>query len=355
MIRMGWTLGLVALAACGTTDQSPPPPPGPGIPVGAVLGISPVTANIPPQSAQEVLDAMNAVLGTGARGYLLSYRWSELEPLPGQYQLADLQSTLQTITGLGFTHILVNIQVINTNVKETPADLAGVAWDAPQMQTRFQQLLDRVLPLLGPNVRYLAIGNEVDAYLGPTNQWSAYETFFSQARSHVHAQRAGLPVGVTTIFDGARGAWRTQVASLNALSDVVIWTYYGQDGAFQELPPSAGVQALREMVTLAGGKPVLVQEFGQASTPVNGGSDDLQARFFAASLAAWDSIGATAMPYLNIFALYDFPPWLCDTLLTYYGTGPNTAFREYLCTLGLRRQNGSAKPSWDSVRAFGRR
>jgi len=223
------------------------------------------------------------------------------------------------------------------------------------MQARFRQLLDQINPLLGPSVAYIAIGNEVDAYLGPNNQWAAYQSFFGQARLYVRSLRANQAVGVTTIFDGARGPWRTQVQALNALADVAVYTYYGNDGAFQDLPPSAGVGALDEMVTLAAGKPVIVQEFGQASTPVNGGSDELQARFFAASLARWHDIGSPAMPFLSVFALYDFPPWLCDELLTYYGTGPNIAFREYLCTLGLKRQDGTSKPSWDSVRAFGRR
>lgn len=132
-------------------------------------------------------------------------------------------------------------------------------------------------------------------------------------------------------------------------------TYYGNDNTFRALPPSAGSQALNEMVTLAAGKPVIVQEFGQSSSAVNGGSEALQAQFFAASLATWSTIGAAAMPFFSQFALHDFPPALCDQLLIYYGTGPNTPFREYLCYLGLRRQSGAAKPAFDSVKAFGTR
>jgi hypothetical protein len=204
-------------------------------------------------------------------------------------------------------------------------------------------------------VLYFAIGNEVDAWLGPNDEWAAYRTFFTQGRSYVRASKPAMAVGVATIFDGARGPWKTQVQALNALADVAIYTYYGNENGFQALPPSAGSDALNEMVTLAAGKPVVVQEFGQSSSTVNGGSEALQARFFATSLATWSSIGGTAMPFFSVFALHDFPPSLCDQLLTYYGTGPNTPFREYLCYLGLRRQTGAAKPSFDSVRAFGTR
>lgn len=344
------------LAACGgssTNDLAPPA--GPRIPAGGVLSITPMTANFPPRSGQEVLDALRTTYDAGARGYYLAYRWSELEPAPGVYAITDLRNHLNTVEGIGFTRIFVSIHVINTNQKETPADLHGLAWDAPQMQSRFRALLDQVLPLLGGKVAYFAIGNEVDAWLGPNNEWAAYQSFFSQGRGYVRASKPALPVGVATIFDGARGPWKAQVQALNALADVAIYTYYGNGSGFQALPPSAGSQALNEMVSLAAGKPVIVQEFGQSSSTVNGGSEALQAQFFNTSLATWSAIGGTAMPFFSVFALHDFPPTLCDQLLVYYGTGPNTPFREYLCNLGLKRQAGTAKPAFDSVKAFGTR
>lgn len=344
--------------AIGCNDSEPNDPPASArarIPSGGALSITPVTANVPAQSGQEVLDALRATFDAGARGYYVAYRWSELEPTPGQYAIADLRNHLSTVEGIGFTRIFVSIHVINTNQKETPADLKSVAWDAPQMQSRFRALLDQVLPLLGSKVVFFAIGNEVDAWLGPNDEWAAYRTFFTQGRSYVRASKPAMAVGVATILDGARGPWRTQVQALNALADVAIYTYYGNGSGFQALPPSAGSDALNEMVTLAAGKPVIVQEFGQSSSTVNGGSEALQARFFATSLATWSSIGGTKMPFFSVFALHDFPPALCDQLLTYYGTGPNTPFREYLCYLGLKRQTGAAKPAFDSVRAFGTR
>jgi hypothetical protein len=347
--------GFLAGGCGGSSTKDPPTSGGARIPAGGVLSITPVTANIPPRSGQEVLDALRATYDAGARGYYLAYRWSELEPAPGQYAITDLQNHLNTVDGIGFTRIFISIHVINTNQKETPADLKGVAWDAPQMQSRFRALLDQVLPLLGSKVAFFAIGNEVDAWLGPNNEWAAYQSFFSQGRSYVRASKPALPVGVATIFDGARGPWKPQVQALNALADVAIYTYYGNGSGFQALPPSAGSQALTEMVSLAAGKPVIVQEFGQSSSTVNGGSEALQAQFFTTSLATWSAIGGAAMPFFSVFALHDFPPTLCDQLLTYYGTGPNTPFREYLCYLGLKRQTGTAKPAFDAVKAFGTR
>ena len=312
------TLLATALAlACsgGSGTTTPVNTTGPRIPTGGVLSIAPSTAHIPAQSGQEVLDAIRMTYDAGARGYYLAYRWNELEPQAGQYDIAPLQSTINTVTGLGFTTLYVNIHVINTNQKETPPDLKSVAWDSPQMQLRFRQLLDRVLPVLGAKVVYFGIGNEVDAWLGPRNEWSAYGTFFAQARDYVRASRPTLQLGVATILDAARGAYKSQVQALNGLADVAIYTYYGNDGAFKALTPAAGSQALYDMVTLAAGKPVIVQEFGQSSSTVNAGSETLQAQFFATSLATWSTIGGAKIPFFSQFALHDFPPALCDQLL----------------------------------------
>jgi len=320
-----------------------------------VLSITPNTSNIPPQSGGEILAAIQSTFDAGARGFYAAYRWNELEPTPGQFVLTDVVNALSVARSTGFTKVFVSIHLINTNNKETPSDLLGVAWDTPQMQLRFRALLDQVLPLLGSEVLWFGIGNEVDAWLGPRNEWAAYQTFFSQARSYVRASKPTMQVGVATILDGARGPWRTQVQSLNAQADVAIFTYYGNDNAFRALPPSAATAALNDMVTLAAGKPVVVQEFGQSSSTVNAGSEALQARFLAQGLATWSAIGGATIPFFSVFALHDFPPALCDQLLIYYGTGPNTPFREYLCHLGLRRQGGGEKAAMDSVRAFGTR
>lgn len=349
-------LFLAAFAGCGGGSQgSPPAAAPPGIPAGAVLSITPSTSNVPPQSGQEILDAIQFTHDAGARGFYAAFRWNELEPQPGQFVLTDLVNALAVARSLGFTRVFVSIHLINTTNKETPSDLLGVAWDAPLMQQRFRALLDQVLPLLGDEVRWFGIGNEVDAWLGPRNEWAAYQSFFSQARAYAHTAKPTMQVGVATILDSARGLWRTEVQALNALADVAIFTYYGNDNAFRALPPSAATQALNDMVSLAAGKPVVVQEFGQSSSTINSGSEAQQAAFLAQGLATWSSIGSTAMPFFSVFALHDFPPALCDQLLVYYGTGPNVPFREYLCNLGLRRQGGAEKPAMAALRAFGTR
>lgn len=339
---------LTIAAACGSSTETPADSTHPsGSPKSNVLAISPSTQHIPP-TVDEVLAAYDAPISIGARGFFASYRWSELEATPGHIDVSPLRGTLQTAIGKGYTKILVGIQIINTNQKETPTDLRAVAFDSSLTIARFHALLDQIIPLLGTQVAYLSIGNEVDAYLGPTNQWSAYRTFFEDARSYVKQRVPGLAVGVTTILDGARGPWKSQVQSLSTNADIAIFTYYGQDSQFHALPASSAVTALTDMLTLANGKPVVVQEFGQPSAASLGGSEALQADFFSQGFGAWNA-HAAQIPFLNIFSLYDLPPAICDQLLAYYGAPGQTAFRDYLCSLGLRRQDGGNKTSWTTV------
>lgn len=348
MRRAVTCLLLVIAAACGSASDSPTGGSNPsGSPKPNVLAISPSTQHIPP-TTDEVLAAYDAPLSIGARGFFASFRWSELETTPGHIDVSPLRGTLQTAIGKGYTKILVGIQVINTNQNETPADLRAVAFDSSLMITRFHALLDQVIPLLGSQVAYLSIGNEVDAYLGPTNKWTSYRGFFEDARSYVKQRVPGVAVGVTTILDGARGPWKTQVQSLYTNADIAIFTYYGQDSQFHALPSSSAITALDDMLSLANGKPVIVQEFGQPSAASLGGSESLQSDFFSAGIGEWNA-HAAQIPFINIFSLYDLPPAICDQLVAYYGVTGQTAFRDYLCSLGLRRQDGGNKKSWATI------
>ncbi len=101
------------------------------------------------------------------------------------------------------------------------------------------------------------------------------------------------------------------------------------------------------MVAFAGNRPVVLQEIGYPAGQLNMSSPAMQAEFVRQFFDAWDEVGG-AIPFLNYFQLHDFPDDLCDAFLGYYGISA-PAFREFLCTLGLRKANGEARPAW---RAF---
>jgi hypothetical protein len=81
-----------------------------------------------------------------------------------------------------------------------------------------------------------------------------------------------------------------------------------------------------------------------------------QATFYKNLLTAWRSAG-TRIPFLNIIMLHDLPTATCDMYAAYYGVaglpGVNVQnFKSYLCSLGVRNRNSSAKAAWVEVLAF---
>lgn len=310
------------------------------------LSVSMNPRSVPPPTEQDVLDAIDMAIDAGTTGAMLTYTWSEIEPTPQRYNLGPLQESIKFFTARGL-HIYLGIHVINTVKRETPSDLLTVPFDAPQMRTRFRALLDRIQPLVTTNVRYLTIGNEVDVYLeAQPAEWGPYQTFYEDGLAYAHQKMPGVLVGVTATYGGASGPSQTEMARLNTKSDVVSYTYYPLDSDFQVHSPRAPLTDFPNMLTLAGGKPVVLQEVGFPSDPLNASSEAIEAQFVTNALASWQAAGRR-MPFLNYFLQHDLDSDTCDLLLRYYGL-PDPAFKAYLCSLGLRRADGSPKPAWDS-------
>ena len=313
-----------------------------------ILSISPSPRQDPPATSQDILAAIDLAYNSGARGQHLNTTWRGLEPSPGAFALTDAANILTYLGTLRGFKIQVVLSVLNTNVRETPADLMSTAFDSPQMKTRFHALLDAMLPLLNPNVVYLSIGNEVDAYLSlhPT-EWSAYKSFFQDAVGYLHQRAPSLKLGVTTTFAGASGIDSLNVRGLNDSSDVFILTYYPIGTQFVPRQPSVADAEIAQMVSLARGRPLILQEVGYPAATSLTSSELAQAQFVTAVFSAWQSHGTT-IPFLNFFCMHDFTHTQCDSLAQYYGSPNSQPFKDYLGSLGFRAVNGTPKPAWQA-------
>jgi hypothetical protein len=320
-----------------------------------------VVYSAPAPAAQAVLDAdFASCISAGATTYELSVTWASLEPTPGTIDTSSLSALLTTVTSSHLVPYLV-IKTIDTNQLTLPADLmdasdatklnGSLQFDSPQVLTRFAALMDAVTPLLvGQGGFYLAVGNEVDVWLGanPTAQ-NAYMTFVAQARARVHLDDARLAVGATCTF-GVVGAAPALLSALLAVSDAASYTYYPLNADYSVRPPTVVSGDLSALVAAAQGKQVLLQEVGYPAgylpTPGNGSSAAMQQQFVTNIFAALAA--QPAIRYCSFMQMADYTPAEVTSFSTYYGIS-QPLFLEYLATLGLVDSTGVSKAAFAAL------
>lgn len=344
---------LIAVALClGATACATDPTEDPGTPPnGVARPVLSISANPRPIPAPQVADfiaGLDSSIAVGAKGIVQTWTWSSLEPDSARLNVQQLISDIRYSRSRGL-QVFVGIQLINTVRREVPSDLATVAWTDARMQLRFERLLNALAPILN-DITYFSIGNEVAGYLGARSEWVPYTTFLTAEVASLHRRVPGIKVGATLEYDGA--ASQTAFArALIAVSDVAIFTHYPfQLNSFTVEQPTITRSSFDNMIALAGGKPVVLQELGYPASPTNGSSEAQQAAFFTDALTQWRARGSTAMPFVNLFLLHDFTQQQCNELGTYYGLPNQASFISFLCTIGLRKADGSARPSWTAVR-----
>ncbi len=325
---------------CGASQKSPEP-----AAQNRVLALSINPRPIPSPATSDIIAAVDLAVSAGVRGTAVTYRWSDLEPSAGRLDVHDLASGVEYFGNGRKLTLLLGIQVLNTTAKETPADLQDVAFDSPTMTARFHALLDAVVPVLNSHVAYLSIGNEVDVYLSRTGEWDAYRRFYEDAASYARSRLPGVKVGVTAISGALAGPDGPRIQALNATSDVWILTYYPLAPDFHPTGPASVASAFPAMVAAAGTKPVVIQELGYPSAALLDSSEQEEADFFANAFTAWEAQG-DRIPFVNVFALHDFDPAICPQIASYYGVFGHAEFEAYLCSLGLRRADGTQKAAW---------
>ena len=142
---------------------------------------------------------------------------------------------------------------------------------------------------------------------------------------------------------------------LLAIADVAPLTYYAVDGRFDVVTDRAAIAGavLGAASVLPAGACVVLQEFGQPtgygnSSSVDGGSEALQAAFFADMSSVLSELGAAGheVRAASLFQLVDADPAVCLQEARYYNGSSAPGFVEYLCTLGVVRSDGTAKAGY---------
>lgn len=208
-----------------------------------------------------------ALYAIGLRGAQTAAPWKALNPTGTIYDLTMLTNAyfgLDALAGYGFTRVLLNLPIIAINARSMPADIEALAFNDAAVKARYRALIDQVAPLLNSRVTYVSLGNEVDTYLSThASEWGQYKELIEDARTYLKSVNPDVLVGVTTTFEGASSTDVSNVASLNENMDVVIYTYYPLDFATMTARDPSTVSAdMAAMVSLANGKPLVVQGIG---------------------------------------------------------------------------------------------
>ena len=292
----------------------------------------------------------------------LFYTWSGIEPTAGTFDASFISNTLD-IANIYYpihgTKAELQIAPMNTNVKETPADLLTTSFDDPVMISRFKTVLDTIFQHI-PDLELSAlnIGNECDIYMGTdASQYIAFKTFLDAVipyakQLYFDLHETELKVGTTFTFDGLSSASTTSLCqTVNNGLDIVSLTYYPLNPDFTMESPSTVSGDFASLVALYSDtlQPIYFAECGYASSPVCNSSEVIQAQFYQHVFSAWDT-HYDNIKYLTIFKTTDWSPAEVSDLGTYYGITDIT-FLEFLRSLGVRTwdNDGTNKLAYETV------
>lgn len=305
----------------------------------------------PAPTPKDIMAAVAKSKDAGCNAAVLTFSWPSLESSPGKYSFDELKSSVELNSG---RFLFLGIQVVNTTVKELPADLQGKPFDDPDVIQRFGELLDALGPLLRNRIRFLSIGNETDVYLGANPaELTAFTTFLNKSRQQAKSISENIQVG-TTLTDG--GALRADCQELVQSMDAHFLTYYhgqhGLEGSFKDAASTSD-----DLIALAAAldtRPIVFQEIGYPAHP-SIGSEQQQAMFVNGVFDAWDQLG-DRVPMINYFMMYDFPREFVESQVAYYGVSDETEqLANFIGSLGLHQTDGTPRSGWEIFQQRGKR
>ncbi len=303
-----------------------------------------------------IVEARQAGIQT-AHSYI---SWGQVEVSEGIYDWSVPDLMLDTLSLEGL-RISVVIELIHTSVRGmVPQDLTGRAFDDTEYMDRAADFAIAVAQRYGDQIDYLSLGNEVNIYLQSNpNDLAPYLAAFSTIRQAVRTVRPGLPVGTVIAFHEAINSDRWGAIEAFKRGDFLAYTYYPHDSGFRYDIATDGFGAILErMISVSGHKPFIVVENGFSSSPALGSDEGRQAQYMRDTFDAL-SEHRQEFNWHIWFSFHDLLPETCaDLAQSFFPYDPDPAdsdvsawntFQEYLCTLGLRRNDGTPKQAWQAL------
>jgi hypothetical protein len=299
---------------------------------------------------------VDQAMAVGVKGIPPTLPWGVLEPALGTYGMEWIQA-MNLVYAPRDLEVMLSIPTVDTVTLILPPDLGpdiesgAKKFSDVDVVARLEAMLDALYATADPSLKlpYVLLGNEVDIYLAqkPQSFWDEYQAFIEAGRAHIKQKRPDTLVGVNVAFQGiADPAQAPRIQALIANMDAVFTSYYLNGNDFGGPASESVAENVEAMIAFAGKKPLILKEWGYA-TGQNGNSEAGQVDFVAATFFAWDA-HATEIPYVVYSRMYDGDLPKCTQQAESYGFGGDADFIQFLCTLGLRRFDDSAKPAWET-------
>lgn len=287
-------------------------------------------------------------------------QWADVEKEPGIYDwaVADFLIDLPALAGLRLSLV---INFIHTSLPgPMPPDIVGRPFADAEYVARAAAFAAAVAERYATELDYLALGNEVNIFFAThPDEQTPYLAAWRAMRAAVRAVRPELPTGIVFAFHEAMKEGTFAGIDSFRETDFLAYTYYPHGDSFNyDIDSSQFATVLEQMITVSGDTPFIIVENGFATAPALGGDEARQAAYIQATFAAL-ATHREAFGRHIWYALHDGEPTGCaEAARSFFPTDFDAAtavgaqnwqrFQDYLCTLGLKYHDGSAKPGWEA-------
>ncbi len=327
---------------------APPVAPPMRQPGGVMIGLA---ATLPVGEAYTVRNRIKRFemsVDAGTTYIYLSPKWDEVEPKEGRFDFNEIDFWVTQSRRTGVP-IVVNLRIVDTGETPRPKDLRGEDWDDEELRDRLLAVIDRLVPRLKDTTTYFLIGNEISSYFKHNkDEADEFAALWKQgaARIKKHAPKARVSASVTA---DSLTFLQKDMPELDAAIDYLALTYYPLNSDFTMRPPTDAPKDFRKMLKAAKGRPILIQEVGYSSSPINKSSPEAQAEFYA---QVFDQLERNSDQIIgaNFLWMSDLSDELVDEFGRYYRLPNADIFKAYLKYLGIFDDKNRPKPAWEVFR-----
>lgn len=293
--------------------------------------------------ARAIRDAFDTAVDAGMNFTKIHPKWDEIEKSPGNYQFGDFERHSQRAAN-GKVPIYLGIRTIDTQKRSMPSAYARWRWDDARMKDRLTRLLEAVHARFQGDIRWVAIGNEVDQYFKHhQNEVDQYAKLMAAIAPVIRRLWPNAQVTVNFTWEAADRVRDYQ--PIFDQMDVVSFTYYPLNPDFTVKNVSEIDGHFRKLSEAAGRKRIILQELGYPSGAANKSSEEKQAQFIERSIRAARALG-NQMIAMNFLWMSDLPDSVVEEFAKYYNLPNADRFKSYLATMGMFDTQGRPKQAW---------